>query len=177
MDGIYAIDAELRELMKEADDQVDKITGEIPGRIMDAILTQESAKQDRCLQIAAYVKELRAEEARLRELLESDIKWRMAEPNRLNRHANWLAELLVEHVPRASKWEDAQAKLAWKKNPPALEIRDVDAIPREFFNVPAEAEVEQFLAGKTDKARIKKALKDGEVAGCELKQSSRLEIK
>lgn len=57
-----------------------------------------------------------------------------------------------------------------KNNPPSVIIDDLDSLPEDCIKIIPETK-------QADKTAIKKALKEGEVKGAHLSQSTRLEIK
>lgn len=83
---------------------------------------------------------------------------------------------LKDNMERAGieKIECQLFKLSIKKNPPAVEILDLAALPKEFWRTP---EPKPPVAAP-DKARIKEALQCGDIVpGAMLIQNTRLDVK
>jgi len=90
--------------------------------------------------------------------------------------AQGLRDYLLENMERAGigRIECPMFSISLRRNPPAVEILDAAALPKEFWRTP---EPKPPVAAP-DKARIKEALARGEdVLGARLTQSTRLEVK
>jgi len=96
------------------------------------------------------------------------IKQKSIERNRDNLK-NYLYEQLL--LIKDNKVKTPTITVSLKKNPPAVEVDDVNLIPNEYFIVIPEDK-------KLDKDSVKKAIKDGEeVPGARLVQGMSVNIK
>lgn len=106
-------------------------------------------------------------------VLEAEIKRmtarKQARKNRIDRIKNYI-QTQMELMGR-DKIETPVLTVALQKNPPALDVFDVMAIPTEYLvHIPAHEE--------PDKAKIKDALKAGkEIPGCALTQGRSLRLR
>lgn len=118
--------------------------------------------------VGAYVRGLDAQVARLKseENRLADMRKRVAA------RQEHLTAYLAAQMRRLGKTkiEGIPATLTVKKNPPAIVIDDLAALPPEY--------VQEEITFKPDKTALAKSIKAGAtVAGAHLEQSTRLEIK
>lgn len=94
---------------------------------------------------------------------------KLARKNRIERIRNYIQNQM--ELMGKDKIETPVLTVSLQKNPPALDIFDVMAIPTEYLvHIPAHSE--------PDKAKIKDSLKAGkEIPGCVLTQGRSLRIK
>jgi hypothetical protein len=161
---LYELTAQYQELLDliesgEIEEDVGKDTLEA---INDAIETK-------VVNIAKVIKHLEYDTMIVK--VEKDrmaIKQKSIERNRDNLK-NYLYEQLL--LIKDNKVKTPTITVSLKKNPPAVEVDDVNLIPNEYFIVIPEDK-------KLDKDSVKKAIKDGEeVPGARLVQGMSVNIK
>lgn len=93
---------------------------------------------------------------------------------RIQKRADAMRQYLHHHMEAVgmTKIESAEFTLSIRKNPPSVQIIDQDAIPQEFWVQPPAPPPSLDKRGIASKLKLGTA-----VPGCELAQSTRLEIR
>lgn len=136
---------------------------------LDELNSHYSNFEDTAVALAAYIKNLEAEEDVLRQKIDEFDKRAEALEKRTMRLKGFIKDMMDKlHILKIVK--DPLHKLRLKNNPPAVRIVDMGKVPETEFRTKTMT----YL----DKEAIREKLLNGNpVPGCELVQATRLEIK
>jgi DNA segregation ATPase FtsK/SpoIIIE-like protein len=165
MQTLYEIAAEYRsDLDKLADMDL------TPEAIKDTIEGLSGALETKAQNIGFLVQNLDNLASSIKEAEQQMAKRRKAIENRIQHIKDYTLNVLEANG--ISKVETPYFKIAVVKNPPSVEVYDEKQVPTLFMRQPETPPPE------IDKKTILECLKmGGEVAGCRLSQSTRLQIK
>jgi len=159
MTSLYKITTETKELLDSLE-TVDFLTDEERTNLLSSI---QGDLKEKCLNVAAYIKHLEAEEHQMMVYMDDMRERRVKKNAKIEK----LIEILKwsMQVSKLDKIEGVEFDIKLAKNPPSLLIENIDSVPAFFKH----EKVELFI----DKNAIKYALKDGkEIAGCRLVEDS-----
>lgn len=162
----------LFELAGEYRDVADKLADmDLPPEVIaDTLESMSGALEAKATNVAAFVRNLRATSAQIKEAEQEMAHRRKA----MDARADHLEAYLLANLQRAGiqKIECPYFRLSVRANPPRVVVDDERQIPADYFRQVAPP------PPAVDKTLIAQALKDGyEVPGARLEQSQRLEIK
>jgi hypothetical protein len=132
---LYELSEELKLLMDDLEDWAEQNAGDISEYPMERLEKLEGDVKDKALKIAALYKDLKANEEMLAEEAKALAARKKAHGNKKDR----LKKYLESCLPANAKWENARAAIAWKKNPPAVEVLvPADQLPTKYQVVTRE---------------------------------------
>ena len=164
MTALFELAAEFRALSDKLNDaELDQQT------ITDTLDGASGDLEEKIINTAKYYRNIEADA----EKIEEAAKQMLARAKTLRTHAGNIKQYLQSNLERAGlqKVNSPWFVVSIAKNPEALIVDDMEAIPRDYLNeVPASFVI--------DNARIKQALKDGyTVPGARLTRGTSLRIK
>lgn len=143
--------------------------GELTEEMMLNLDSLQSDFENKAVSVAAYIKNIEAEEAAIAQAIE-DMRLRKA---KLAKRADSLSEYLQFNLQRLSINEIKSSpyfKIKLKQCPPSVDVFDETVIPAEFWR--------EKLTASVDKVKLKEVLSDGvEVPGASIQRKVKLEIK
>jgi len=147
---------------------VDHETGELNDETLAKLESLEMARDEKALAVAAYLKgELAEADAVMREV-ESLTKRAKGHRGRAERLVGYLQTYIPAGTDPIS---DARSRIAWRKNPPKVELYEGEVVPPEYQRVIPEKR-------EPNRKAIADALKVGvELSFAKLAHSQRLEVK
>lgn len=134
--SLYEMTEELKALMDDLDMWAEDHEGDITDYPMERLEKLEGDVKEKALKIAGMYKDLKANEEMLAEEAKALAARKKAHGNKKDR----LKKYLESCLPPNAKWENARAAIAWKKNPPAVEVLvPVEQLPTKYQVVTREA--------------------------------------
>ena len=163
MKSLYEIDAELKDVLDEAEAQAVENGGEISlilGMLLDD-LHQE--REQKIGNICRLYKSLLAES----EMVESEYKALKERASATQNKADSLKSYLAKFVQIGENYSDSTSKISWRKSS-SVDVFDPGLLTDEFTKVKIEP----------DKTKIKEAIKAGvEIAGAKIVENQNIQIK
>ena len=138
--------------------------------IADTLEALEGEIEDKCINIAAFIRNLEASAEAIKNAESEMVKRRKAIESRADR----IREYLKSNMERVgiSKIESPWFNLAIRKNPPSVVIDVQESIPDDYWKQP------ETPPPCIDKKLIASAIKDGfDVPGAHLQYGTRIDIK
>ena len=156
---------ELTELMKDFDLEVDEETGEVlNGDELDRLQWDLNEKLKNCVY---WYKNQKAEADALKAEKQKLAKRQQTAERKVEWMKNYIASCLGEGVAFAPE-DDVTVRIGWRKSQ-SIECDDIYRVSDEFL---------RYREPELDKARVKKALSNGEIVdGCELVTKMNIQIK
>lgn len=158
---LYEIAEDLRNIIKYGDVFVNTETGEIFNK--DKLDQLQLAFRDKVDGCAVIVKELTADAEILKKEAETLLERAKAKEN----HAKWLKEYIASCLD-GQKFESEHTQIGYRKSTSVV-IDNETEVPKIYKTIKELVNV--------DKMALKKALQQGEVAGCHLETKNNIQIK
>jgi hypothetical protein len=163
MASLYEINSEMQELLDSVMEYASENDGEITEEMSEELDNLSIERNDKIESTACYIKNLKAESDMIKAEEVNLAKRRKVIDNKKERISEWLQANLA-----GEKFKSARCTVSYRKSA-SVSITDESAIPFEFKEV--------VEVSKVDKMALKKALKEMEVAGCEIVEKQSMTIK
>jgi hypothetical protein len=161
---LFAIREEIEAILAH---EVNPETHEIGDEAVAALDRLEIAKEEKALEVAAYLKGERAEADKIRAVIEELADRAQVHLGRADRLERFVASCLEP----GRNLTDPRVEIRWTKSV-ALEVEDEAAIPSDYFVQPPAP------APRLDKMAVRRALAAGEkVPGCELVRTHSMRVR
>ncbi|KKK93783.1 hypothetical protein LCGC14_2689450 [marine sediment metagenome] len=159
---LYEISNDYIELLQAAD-----ADESIRDALDDTLEVLGSDFDQKAVNVAKYILNVQAESEAIKKAEQSMKDRRLT----LDKKVLWLKRYVREQMEKLEKSKVwcPEFELKIKRNPPSLVIRDEDLVPKRFKQIVKVVSI--------DKGSIKEFMKSGDVPGCSLEHSNRLEIK
>ena len=139
---LYEIDAVLREAIQAAEATVNQETGEIPEDWATFLDDCQLERDKKCLGVAAYVRECRAEAAAVK----AEAKRLIARANAAEHRADRIEEYLTRTVQPGEKLSNTWVMIGWRKSS-AVVIDDETKLPDSCFKIIRQPSKTEIKAG------------------------------
>ncbi len=137
--SLYDMTEEWKLLLEDLDLWAEEHGGDVTDYPFVRLDKLEGEVKDKALRIACLFKDLKARE----EAIAEEAKSLAARKKSVKNHKDRLKVYLESCLPQNAKWSSPKAELAWKNNPPAVEVLvDVDLLPAKYQVVTWEAKLE-----------------------------------
>lgn len=152
--SLYEIDNQLQSVMNSMEEWAEEHDGDVSEfPLFDEMNDVELERDDKCLNIGAYIKSLRAEE----DAIHKEIQTLKKRKKYLVNQSDKLLEDLQKYLPKGYKLKNSKVSLTWRKNsavniPKELEPQDLLDIAPMFVKTKYEF----------DKTAIKEEIKTSE---------------